>query len=92
MTKLTKLERIVAAAAFARSNIIGAPTRENVQWCIKHNTDLGSAVCTMCGDLIESDEMEKMFQEEAESWHTNLKNETREDLTRVHPHIAQLIW
>jgi hypothetical protein len=54
-----------------------------------------SSVCNFAGHLMETDEHEEIFTEEAESWYEDLKNRPNEEVLRVHgphcPWIQQII-
>lgn len=59
------------AAAFARSNM-GHRISDFSKLTFKN---LDSAVCRICGDLIENDDHYDMFLEEAEMWKSILQDE-----------------
>jgi hypothetical protein len=57
---------------------------------------LQSAVITICGEFMESDEHEEMFLDEAKSWYRDFgprgKHKTRESILKVWPDIKSYFW
>lgn len=99
--KITSVERIVLAAWFARSNMgQKAPDQLTVQKILteerKYPLTLKSAVEQFCGDLMETDEHEKIFQAEGVQWFRtfspNGTRNTREAIIEAWPHIENVFW
>ena len=99
-TMITDRERIVLSAYFARSNMgMERPTRMEIERLLneKSNLSLISATYDLCGELMESDEIEKAFLEEAEGWNKayfapRKKYNNREAICQTWPHAKQAFW
>jgi len=100
-TKITPQERIVLAAWFARSNM-GQPRAErflvesllNVER--KWPLTLQAAVERLCSPYMETDEHEKIFQEEGVSWFRkfspNGSHNNREAIIKTWPDVEAYFW
>jgi len=101
MTKITELERTVLAAWFARSNMGQNPFKRDrlielltpkERWPLT----LQSAVITICGEFMESDEHEDIFLKEAKGWFKDFgprgKYKTREAIIKTWPDVEVYFW
>jgi hypothetical protein len=96
MTKMTNQQAIVLAAIFARSNMGHG---ESPEWRIKGlmanpKITLSDAVLSCCGDLMETDEHQQMFEEEARGWYKDFKRKSIKNALkpfRDHQALAKLI-
>ena len=104
MTAITKFERVVLSGVLGGSNMgMPSPTRDNVQAELKHLNSMTyrhspksmvqSTACNFWGRYMDDNGAERVFVDECWSWHQHhLKNETRESITRIWPHVAALVW
>lgn len=96
-TPLTERELCVLAGWFARSNM-GQPRagREMVQRILtqKYEVSVNSAAIHFCAEFMESEEHERIFDEEAQGWYKSLKKEhkSRESLLKTWPELDAYFW
>lgn len=93
-TKLTDKDAIILAAIFARSNMgQGRPSIQDVARAkASANPSISGMVSFFCGNFMETDEHQAMFEDEARSWYKGLKRDTAEYIKKVHPDIGALYW
>jgi len=98
-TPLTERERIVLAAYFARSNMGQDPAdRNHVQRLLKTagRVTLSCAVADLCGEFMETDEHQDIYEEEAQGWLATFENDldcdTREKVAAIWPHAKERFW
>lgn len=79
---MDKTKLLILAGIFARSNMgQGLPTVEQVRECIKYPPkNANSAACWFCEQFMETDEHEKMFEDEVKMWVKLLENPKEREL------------
>lgn len=97
MGKLTKSQKMIVAAMFARTNMgQPPPSVEDVAQLFASNnrqpfTHLSMPVNTLCGQYMEADEHERIFLAEARGWLRDKNLNTLESITEIWPDAGQLI-
>jgi len=90
--KTTKQERIVLAALFGGTNMgMALPTRDQVQKLLD-GYSLQEAVYALWSRYMDDDAMEKAFLQEARSWLKEPSFKTHEEVLRIWPHNAELVF
>lgn len=93
--ELSPKKRSRLAAAFAISNM-GQKVPDDIAetrfgWASTHQ----QAVCDLAGHLMETDEHERIFTQEARMWSGYLRKTSRKELLRIHgphcPWIQQIL-
>jgi hypothetical protein len=92
-TPLTEREKVVLSAWFARSNMgMERAGRAATKRLLEtERLDLSGATIALCGEFMESDEHEKIFEQEADGWFKDTfskKYKTREAVLAVWPDVA----
>lgn len=94
---ITEKERKILAAIFARSNMgMGVPSKDDVARAAAEPflSSVSGYVMDFCQQFMETDEHQTWFEDEALSWYDELgkKENTRERILKVHPHIGEVMW
>lgn len=94
MQKFTPSQKAVVAALFGHSNmgqrLPSADTLRNL-FHSSFPVNLSSAVVAVSGDLMESDEHQQWFEDEAKSWMKDPKLDSLDSIRKTWPHMAALI-
>ena len=101
--EITRQERVVLAAYFARSNMgMDRATGKEVQGLLagdghgRYPVTLDSAVVFLCQKFMESDEHYEVFMEEAASWYERFspdgKYNTRDKIVKTWDHVKEVFW
>jgi hypothetical protein len=92
--RLPRNEVIILAGIFARSNMgLGNPDKATVERMkASANPSVSSAVMATCGDFMETNEHQEMFEEEGRGWVRQLSKMSQDDVRNTWPDIATLMW
>lgn len=92
--RLSELDLMILPAIFARSNMgHGLPDASAVAADRRRTTTtLQGCVIHYAGHLMETDEHEEMFLEEARSWVKTLRRDGKSKTCQFHPDIGALYW
>lgn len=96
--KFTREQKYVVAALFARSNMgIEKPDDSRVARLFKNAAapsrwaSLSNAVIGICEEFMESDEHQKIFENEGQMWMKDSKLNSLESIWKIWPDMAELI-
>ena len=88
-------EKNLVAAYMARTNMGQKPPplrlRTSAFGLYGHGSSLNSAVCAICQEFMETDEHERMFEEEAEAWLARINLDGDEKFLAQYEHAAKWI-